>query len=342
LRFQRLGVLVLMMLLPTGCRGLIREWQRDRFLEHSAKVSSYHGTFRESGILDSKEDLVSEIWYQHPGRYWIKVISPAKFAGSLFVSDGKQIYLYFPSTKYGVLFKNLPEVKLSEFNRLVDEQFKYGLNNFEYELGGKSKVAGFETVDLGFKAKTDQNILREGQTKIFDEFSFPLAGRLQFRQAPEYRYSFDQIEFNPQLGAKQFEISTNSAEAISEWNFDQSCLTEKEAQKAANFPLKVSSTLGDGFELKKIMRQKGVVPAFLVTYEKYPYFVHVISVKDYGLSLIPEGRGLPMPTVGGGRLIPNPHLSTYTVIKDGVQLIFISNVTPDHLMRLLPFVSGAR
>jgi outer membrane lipoprotein-sorting protein len=335
MKLKLLLVLVFLILLPTGCRGVIREWQRERFLEHSGKVSSYHGHLRESGILDSKEDLVSDIWYQRPGKYRIQVLSPANFAGSLFVSDGKQTYLYFPSTKYGVLFKNLPEMKPTEYSRLVDEQFKYGMENFEYDLGGKGKVAGFETLDLGFKAKTELNPLREGQTKIFDEYSFPMAGRLQFKQTPEYRFVFDSIQFNVEVKSQHFEISTSSAEAVSEWNFESPGISETEAQKKANFPLKINKTLGEGFELKKIIRQKGVVPAFLATYEKYPYFVYLISVKDYGLRLIPSGRGLPIPNAGGGHLIPNPHISTFTRIKDGIQIICISNVTPDQLLRLV-------
>ena len=325
---------LLLFLLPTGCQAMVQKWQKDRLTSHLSRLKSYHGVLREKGVLESKEDLVSEIWFQQPMNYFVKINSPKKYAGSTLTYDGKNLFLYFPNTKYGILYQNLQQPTPEDFKNLIAQGFDYNMDHFNYELGRKSKVLGFEIVDLLFRAKQEDLLVHSGISRVYDELSFPLAGELTFKGGQKYLYSFDSIEFNNATPVDRFAISKSSAETMSFWDVNASGLSDGEVEKEANFKFVLSQKIPAGFHLKKIIKQKGAVPAFSAIYEKRPFFIFVTSFKDYGFSLIPAGRGIHIGGKESGELLPNPHLSSYSFVHNEVQYNVTGNIPIDQLVQI--------
>lgn len=324
-------LLLLVLLLPTGCQGVVREWQQDRLVAHLSKLKSYHGIIRETGILDSKEDLVSEIWFSQPMKYFMKIKSPEKFAGSTLVYNGDTLYIYFPKTKYAILYRNLLQLSAEDMKRLIGDQFNSNMDHYQYEIAANRKVLDVETVTLLFKSKTEHSLVSSGSMQVYDAFSLPLSTELGFREGPKYKTGFDSIEINISIPEGKFALPKDPIEIRSEWDFGQAGLDENAAKKAANFPFALSKTVPTGFQLLKIIKQKGPVPAFIAVYGKHPFFIYVASFKDYGVNLIPRGRGIRLK---GGDLIPNPHLSSYAFVKNEVQYSIVGNASIDDLVQV--------
>jgi len=106
------------------CQAAVRGWQQERLLNHLSQIQNYHGTIVESGILDSKEDLVSEIWFEKPGHYLTVIQSPEKQAGVKIAYDGKTLQIYYPKSKFAILYKNLMPLSEADTQQIIKDQFK--------------------------------------------------------------------------------------------------------------------------------------------------------------------------------------------------------------------------
>jgi hypothetical protein len=286
----------------------------------------------EKGILDSNEDLVSEVYFKSPLRYSMKVISPDRYAGSAFVYSGGKLYLYFPKTKYEVIYDGLPEPTSEDLKTLIEKGFDYNMQNYEYELGSSSKILAYTVNELMFRNKSHSPQVQSGSSKIYDDLSFPISGDLSFRDGQKYSFAFTQIEFNKPISEEHFAIPEQKADVVSEWSFHSPSLTFTDAKAHANFKFGLPTKLPDGFVLKKIIKQKGIVPAFTAMYVNPPYFLNIVSFKNYDLRLVPTGRGIHIKGKSAGELLPNPHLSSYSFSKAGISYVLSGNVSIDDLL----------
>jgi len=318
----------LIILITTGCQAAVRQWQKVRLTSHLEQLKSYHGVLRERGALSTHEDLVSEIWFEHPMKYYVKVLSPAAYSGSLMIYNGPNLYFYFPKSKFGILYRNLPQLTTDELKTLIARQFDDNMNRYQYELGDAGKILTYKVIELKFGAKDSSAIIHGGRNLIYDEFSFPLSGELALKDNLHYSYSFDSIEFNKPISDDRFNFDNYKADILSEWDFGQPSLEQAKTQ--ANFPFHLPKYIPQKFALSKILRQKGEVPAFMSVFESRPFFIYVTSYKDYGLNLVPTGRGIPL----NGNLIINPHLSSYSFSRKGVQYTLSGNVSVEELVKM--------
>ncbi|MEK7357565.1 MAG: hypothetical protein AAB250_14020, partial [Bdellovibrionota bacterium] len=112
----------------SGCQALMQDWQRERMLSHLERIENYHGTLVENGILESKEPLVSEVWFRVPHTYYVVVKSPAKYAGSRMFTDGHRLEMYYPQSKFAIVYDHLPALSAEETKKLVEDAFRANLD----------------------------------------------------------------------------------------------------------------------------------------------------------------------------------------------------------------------
>lgn len=330
------------LLTSTGCQALMQDWQRDRLVNHLEKIRNYHGTIVESGILDGKEELVSEVWFQAPGRYSVIVRSPEKHAGTQMSYDGKELRLFYPQTKFAIVYKNLSSLTAEDRTKLVHDLFNANLESYDYQLGGNYKIAGYPAVQVDFKAKTNRSLVSKGGSRVFDDYSFPLWTSLDYRNGRTYSYVFRDIKFNTEkFDLPRLEVPTDAI--VSDWDLASKGVSEAEARKDAGFGFRLPKSLPMNLKLEKIIRQKGPVPAFTAQYGARPYSLSVITFKDYGVSLVPGGRGLKV-TIGKseGRLIPNPHMSSLSFASEGAQYVLVGNVPEEALIAVANEIATAK
>jgi outer membrane lipoprotein-sorting protein len=318
-------IFVLASVFAFGCQAQMQAWQRDRAIEHLEKVTNYHGRYTEVGVLDSGEPVVSDIWFQAPGKYTIVVREPAKLAGSFMETEGEKIQLYDPQTHVALIFKNMPAMTKEAGRALLISTYDQNAKLFNFTLGAYSKVATQKTIALNFKSKVKDSALLSGSSQIYDTYSFPLATDLNFATGAKYAFVYNQISFND--GA-QPPLQKIPAEALkSEWDFNSKSYSLKDAQveaKNAGFQFELPKS---EMKLVKIIRQNGPLAAFTAFYAEGPNVLSVMAFKNYNLPHV--ARGLK---IGPGRLSPNPHMSTYAVTKGETNYIYSSNLPIDALL----------
>lgn len=316
-----------------GCEAAFREWQRERLLSHVAKLQSYQGTIVESGILDSNEDLVSEISYQRPGQYATTVIAPDAHSGSKLSYDGTTLQIFYPKTKFAIVYRNLKPLSDADQKSLLEDQFNTNMEMYVYELGKEKQVAGLKTIELKFGPKVPSTgLVSGGSSQIYDEYSFPLAGDLFFGKH-RYSYRFKEIKFNEKKNEKGFSFPIPKDTIISDWDLSSPAVPEAEVKSSAGFKFNLPTELPRKMSLSKIIKQKGPIPAFTAIYEKHPYFMNIVFFKNYGFSAAPKGRGIKIQAGPvSGELVPNPHISSFSFIAGDTQYIITGNVSAEAIV----------
>lgn len=318
----------------TGCQAQMQTWQKDRIATRLAKIKAYHGVLVENGVLDGGT-IESEIWFEAPASYRVRVRAPDSLAGSMMTFDGSTLQLYDPRTRLAVIYRNLPAVSSEERRALVDTSYDENLRAFTFEIGGKSQVAGLPVVELRFKAKGD-SVIASGVNQVYDEYSFPLAGSMTFLSGKKYSHEFKSAHFNESASkAPALEIPKDAI--VSEWDLNSKSYSAAEAAreaKSAGFEFGLPKSVPSGLEQVKIIRQKGPIAAFSTIYRNAAKSLAVMAFKDYGVKPAPA-RGVKM-TIGKieGRLLPNPHMNSYSFTKGSTSYVLTSNVSIDELIAI--------
>jgi outer membrane lipoprotein-sorting protein len=324
-------LVTLILISSVGCEAVMQNWQKARMLEHISRIQSYHGTLKETGILDSKEDLVSEITYKAPGHYSIVTKAPAKFAGTQMTYDGTTLQIYYPQTHFAIVTRNMKPITEKDYGKIVDDTFAHNTKMLSYELGRTSTVAGYPVIDINFKARHPDSAVMNGTTQVYDQYSFPLSAFIKFTGGADYSFTFTKISFNEGKELPKLEIPRDAI--ISEWDLNSKSYTEAELKKEA--PFKFTLPQPKDMKLARIIRQTGPVPAFTAMYENHPYTVSVIMLRNYGINLVPTGRGIKMEAgTVTGELIPNPHVNTFSFIKGEAQYILVGNVPVETILAM--------
>ncbi|MES2963471.1 MAG: hypothetical protein V4760_06245, partial [Bdellovibrionota bacterium] len=273
-----------------------------------------------------------DIWFQAPSNYQVIVRSPAALADSFMAFEEGTLSLYDPHSRFAVVFKNFLPLSVEDRRTLVDASFDDNVKNFEYQIGGSSKVAGLSVVELKFKAKNEKAVIKSGTSRVHDEYSFPLAGSMTFANGAKYGYEFKKVEFNSTK--KRGALVVPSDAIVSEWDLDSKAFSESEASKEAKqagFDFKLPTLVPAGLKLTKVIRQKGPIAAFTALYRNGAKSLTVMSFKNFGVGEAPRGVKLGAGKIAG-RLIPNPHLNTYSFTSGRTSYVLTSNVSIDDLI----------
>ncbi|MBS1962558.1 MAG: sterol desaturase family protein [Bdellovibrionales bacterium] len=327
-------------ILLSGCDGTFRRMGRDRTVSRLERVKKYHGTFRESGILSSGEDLVTEIEFTAPTSYRMKVLAPKALKGMRIEFEGGRSTTIFPAGGWGIRMRGLPEVPPERLRagleKILDDtmvNYTYGVDAFRMKK--LAPVAGYPVTELTFSARNSGAAIPEGRSEVLDELAFPLAGELRFAGGKIYRYRFDSIRFNeesdPMAEPTRAELAAEKGLLFSEWDFSAPPLTETAAKAAANFRWTTPKDPPRGLKRVGIFRQKGIVPAFAIVYANEPYFATVFVSRDYHLRPFADARGIPLGP-RGDRYVPNPHLSSYEIRAHETITTILSNLPAEDLI----------
>ncbi|HVK62101.1 MAG TPA: hypothetical protein VM432_11140 [Bdellovibrionales bacterium] len=318
----RVLLLLSVLISTSGCEAVMQNWQKVRMLDHLEQIESYHGTFSETGILDSKETLVTEIWYKAPLQYYMVIRAPKKFEGAEFSYDGNEIKIYYPQTRFAVVTRGLEPVSKSERAKLLKAMFDHGVKFQNYELGKISSEAGYPVIEVRSTERRPDAAIASGSSNVYDKFSFPISATAKFKNAGDYGFKYTSIQFNEAIDLPKVKIPKDAI--VSEWDAKSKSFTEAEAVKDAGFKFNLPKL--PEWKLARIIRQTGPVPAFTAMYDAGPFKLSVVVSRNYGMSLIPTGRGLKVP-VGKvtGALIPNPHVNSYSFIHGETQYVLSTN-----------------
>lgn len=324
-----------------SCAAPLKKVQKEYIFRNIAKVSSYQGVYRETGVATRAVET-KIAWSAEGNRFQALVTDgPRKLKGSVVSFDGSNLAVYYPATRFGYVFKNLEPVNVDEQLAYLNENYDWHLNTYHTIVGENTSLAGHPATRLTYQPKQPrQPYLYTWKILAHRDYSFPLSlsryptstgaakstetGVANKNQA-DYEFVYKSIQFNKVPADFEFGYRFPGGATVGRWNLKSAAYTPAQARKYANFRLTLPAGDFADTPLKKIVRVAGVVPGFTAYYRQGPWLAFYSQIKDYGLPLIPI-RGIKKATKTGDVYVNyfGPFTSVYFK-RAGVHHTLLSN-----------------
>lgn len=316
-------------LIVIGLTGCIDNIQISRIKNNLSKLESYSGVIKETGLTKTG-DVKSEISFQKPYDFKVKILEPKKYQGISVSYYKNKLTYYYPMIKWGIVFNNLEMPTKKDLGQLVESSYKYNLNKYNYSFGASSKVASYQVIKIKHKAKKKAYNI-SGQTFVYDKFSFPLAGSLKFKNGSIYKYLFEKIFFNKKIAPKSFDLKIPSETFLMHWDLKKEGLSDKEVKSRST--LLTPSIAAGKLDLKKVktIQVDEGFPTFTSIYKNGPYFLFITFFKDFTKSFDKFSYGIPIEK---GHLLTSAMISSYTFKKNGLIYMMSGNIPFEEILTL--------
>ncbi len=317
-----------------------QDYQLKRIVRNLHQVNSFEGTIVEKGLLPEDEEVKTDVIYARPNRFAARIAEPLEWAGTTATYDGETLIYHYPQLRWAIRFRGLHLPEGDDADRLIEYQYRRDLAHFDYHISGSTKVAGLATLTLWHNAKARNGWNHRGFTKVYDKYSFAVAGESEFEGDVTYGYRYDRIAFNTDIDDSTFTIALPADTLISDWDLSGAAWEEERMRKEVKFPLILPDTNALGLVRRKIVRAAGPIPAYCARYERGVHFVLVTAFASNGMS-VPE-YGLPIKAgQEDGRLILGPLMSSYAFVHDGTYYSLLGNLPYEELIALGQKISGS-
>lgn len=298
---SRLAVLALLaatgsvLLFVINCKNPVRALERKTILKRMWSLTGLKGVYTETGISATPQQT-ELFWRAEPPTVFARVISPGSAKGNVLHYSAGTLSLYFPKSSFGIRYLKVPEISAPQQMRWLETEYDWHVAHYDIAQIDDGAVAGYPTTGVRYvpnAAFSPSPFSHEWRAAVYAEFAFALETAAYRDGTEKYRLRFDRAEFMPTLTDTDFAFRFPAGTTVGEYNLAGRDLSIAEARSGANFPLGIPSTTSTGFTLRRVVRAKGLIPAYTLYFEDLPYQTFYTQVKDYGLKLVPE-QGLKL------------------------------------------------
>ncbi|MFZ5629965.1 MAG: hypothetical protein ACOY5B_12605 [Spirochaetota bacterium] len=272
-----------------GCKNPVRALERKTILKRMWSLTSLTGVYTETGIANEPQQ--TEIfWRAEPPAVLARVISPAQNKGNLLHYTAGTLSLYFPRTSFGIRYSHVPELDATRQAQWLESEYDWHVAHYDITQIDDGAVAGYPTVGVRYVPNTTfalSPFSHEWRAAVYGEFAFALETTAYRAGREVYRLRFDRAEFQPAVNSQISAFRFPAGTTLGEYEFAGNNLTPAAAKAGANFALRIPQPR-EGFALNRIVRAKGLIPAYTLYFENLPYQTFYTQVRDYGLKLVPE------------------------------------------------------
>ena len=299
-----IGVLVLVVI-SAGCVSLASMSAggiAQKMQEKYNTIQDYQGTVVLTTLINGKSKVTeSNFKFKKPD----KVLLINKETGSVTVSNGTTLWIYFPK-KNEVTIMKLPkrEERMINFGTLIKDMMK----KYNVKLLGTGKIADRNTYILKLvpKNKTDElfNINTE-KLWIGQKYWMPLKIEVNLtilNETAQMTSLYKNIKFNTNMSDSDFQyIIPKNAKVVNLANLGNFKIPKKmtlqEAQKEVNFTILTPNYLPEGYKFSNAMVfGKNVI----LTYEKSGSKIFPIQFSEYKGKLF-HGAGAEVVNINGNK-----------------------------------------
>jgi hypothetical protein len=280
--------------LGQSCTNPMRQLERKTILRRMWSLASFAGTYTETGVAASAQTTQIS-WRAEPAA----VLTKAMQSGDILHYAAGTLSTYFPKTAFGIRYRNLSELKPADQRQWLENEYDWHVAHYDTNQIDDSSVAGHKTTGVRYFPNSEfasSTFSFEWRAAVQADYAFALETAMHKDGDQKYRLHFDRIEFQKQLSDSDFNFRYPPGTTVAEYDFKDRPVSFAAAKAAANFGFNLPAETAN-FSLKKIIRAKGIIPAFTAYYENLPYQTYYTQVRDYGLKLVPE-RGL---TIAGNK-----------------------------------------
>lgn len=285
----RTGLALCILLTGAGCTNPVRQLERKTILRRMWSLASFAGTYTETGVA-ARPQTTQISWRAEPAAV---MTSAAQTGDTLHYAKGT-LSTYFPKTAFGIRYRNLRELTAAEQMQWLEREYDWHVAHYDINQIDDSLVAGQKTTGVRYFPNADfakSPFSFEWRAAVQADYAFALETAMYNKEGSEkYRIRFDRVEFQKPLSDSDFVFRYPAGTTIAEYDFADKPVSPSAAKAAANFNFRLPQE-SEIFRFSKIIRAKGIIPAFTAYYEQLPYQTYYTQVRDYGLKLVPE-RGL--------------------------------------------------
>lgn len=342
--FVVLSVLVVSSMLIGGCQTQpTAEDIVAKMREVEASTDDAHGVVEFSlHDLGMDQDMVIEVWEKKPNKIRMQLLesSDSEFVGATIVSDGSQVWMYFPGENRVVVGEVGPDEPSSPRYMIqhMDEIMQRVLDASEVRLLGEEEIAGTATYKLEFTPKEGEEAVLPLGSKatlwVDQERWVALQAHFSGGAVGEGWMRVRSFELNTGLADDRFQFEIpEGAEVASVESKRPVSLTLEEALGQADFLL-VPSYVPEGATLIDVFT---VDEAYVLRYDHATTSFTVVQGEWPDAREIPFGRTTEVTVRGEtATLMSDAVLDTsfLTWTEDGVTIVIAGHISQDEILQV--------
>jgi outer membrane lipoprotein-sorting protein len=314
-----------------------QDYQLKRIVRNFHKVTAFEGTVVEKGIIPGGAQVKSDVVFEAPNRFAVRIAEPREWTGSTVTYDGETLVYHYPQIQYAIRFDGFDLPAGKEIDELIEYTYRRDIQSYDYHLSGGTTVAGLPTLTLWHNAKATGGWNRRGFHKVYDKYSFLLAGESQFSGGAKYAFHYERIEFNGEVDDATFTTVIPDGTVISRWDLAAPAWEEERMRAEAKFPIVLPDDNTLRLARKRIVRAAGPIPAYCIRYERGRHFALITAFASNGMS-VPD-YGVPIEE---GRLILSPAVSSFSFVHEGTYYALLGNLPYEELIALGQEITGSQ
>jgi hypothetical protein len=327
-------------LLITAVLAATPDYALLHIIHNSSKVESFSGTLVQGGLVESA-DVKAQVAWSKPSAFAARILEPAAWAGISVTYENRTLQSYYPMLRWAIRLRGLDmPSSAKDVEQLVTYQYDVNQRTYDYRIDGVSTVAGLSALTMFHTARSRDTVDAHGWTKVYDPFSFALAGELHFPKTT-YTYRWDAITFNQTVPKETFSQALPEGTLVTDWDLAGPVTAEAAMRQEASFPIVLPDDNGVGLKRTGIVRAAGPIPAFAVRYQRGPHFLVMTVSASAGASVPAYGIPLELGHTTG-RLILGPATSTYAFVKSGTYYTLLGNIPSEELVKIAAQLSATK
>lgn len=330
------AIAVAALLLAGGARADYQDLQIARTVERVAAIENYRGVLEQTGLFGAAT-VVTEIAFRRPHDIWTRVTAPAELAGTVTSYRPDELLIYSPQQELALRLRNLTAPDTAREGERIAAAWRTNTESYFYSFGKVQEVAGLATIAVDQRARYAAQLVQSSLTRVYDDYSFPLAGTLTLRGGARLDYRYRSIAFNKDAAAVPAVPALPPSTLLVEWDLAAAARTDAEVAarvpKAVPYPEQFA-----GLARNRLLIHPDAVPATAAWYRDANYYLLITASRDTGFQPLSREYGLEVPLGEHGpkaRLVLAPWLSTWSFRRDGVLYTVLSNLHPETLYREL-------
>lgn len=286
----RLPALLLLVVCASGCAELQARHAASEATDGLYALEGYRARVTEHGLLRDQPGavVVKELVYERPWRLRAEVVAPPEHAGTLLVSDGSTLTMWWPRFFFGLRIRGLEAPDRDEVEEVARERMAWALERYDLVRLGTSTQAGREVEAWSAAPKGDEPPYRAW---LDAEHRLPLKLAIAGADGRDwYRMAFDAFDDGARAPPGAFAFEPPARAIVHEWDLGAPGVTLEEAQARVTFPILVAP----GRAAQKVVLSAGEgEPMVALVLERGARWLSISQMPNAGPILVPE-LGIPV------------------------------------------------
>lgn len=302
--------------------------QVERTARNIAALHNWRGIVEQRGLYGS-EPVVTRTVFARPHDFHSEVTAPAELAGTVLHYTPGRLLAWYPRQETALVLDGFAPPSSATEGKRVDTIYRANVAAYFYALGEVTELDGRPVIAVDQRARRPAQLVQSSHTRVFDNYSFPLAGKLVLRGGARLDYRYRDVVFNEEgLAVPPAPVLPPQAMVV-RWDLAWPPVDDARAEQRLPRAPRLPATLG-GLPRARLLEHPESVPAVAGWYSNGDFYLFVAASRDTGFRLLSADYGLSVPLgEDTAQVAISPLGSQWTWLQDGVLLSVLTNLHPE-------------